>query len=219
MYDINTHSKYVDIRSLAAQLILKLQSCLFSCGISMAKIRNFSLKATQTRKRVQKHRKFKRLHLLYRNEVRRDFERSEVSESPQTSCMLPSAVKHKSPDLKENLNSWVVKHRITQTATSDLLSILNLAGFTFLPKDSRTLMKTPKVVDINHLTTGKLWYHGLRKLLEYTFARIERNLTIHLDFNFDGMPLFNSSKLKFWPMLVAIRGKFPFDIKLPYPHF
>lgn len=64
-------------------------------------------------------------------------------------------------DFKDELQNWAVKHRITKRASNDLLAILNRAGFGYLPRDSRTLMKTPVFVDICELSKGKLWYRGL----------------------------------------------------------
>lgn len=68
-------------------------------------------------------------------------------------------------------------------------------------------MKTPKNVNISTLSSGKFWYHGIRISLEKVLGNCKRDLMIHLDFNFDGLPLFESSVLQFWPILCSIRGK------------
>lgn len=54
-------------------------------------------------------------------------------------------------------------------AISELLKILIFAGFNFLPKDSRTMMKTPKNLDIKTLAHGRMWYHGLKICLENVY--------------------------------------------------
>lgn len=109
-------------------------------------------------------------------------------------------------DFKEELKCWAVKHCITKRALNDLLSILIVYGFSFLPKDSRTFMKTPVNVEIRELSHGKLWYHGIRKYLELIFYNVQSDIIINLDFNFDGVDLFNSSKTCFWPIIASIRG-------------
>ena len=49
------------------------------------------------------------------------------------------------PDLHEKLASWAVTNKITRAAATELLSILREDGLD-LPKDPRTLMKTPRTV-------------------------------------------------------------------------
>lgn len=109
-------------------------------------------------------------------------------------------------DFKENLRKWAVDHRITQAAISELLKLLIIAGITCLPQDSRTFMQTPKHVDIKPMGTGKFWYRGIRNVMLGLFSKIKKEMVLNLDFNFDGMQLFNSSKTEFWPMLCAIQG-------------
>lgn len=116
-------------------------------------------------------------------------------------------------DFKEKLVCWSVKHCVTKRALNALLTILIIYGFNFLPKDSRTRMKTPTTIDIRALSKGQMWYHGLQKNLHSIFNKVRRSgialsSTIHLDFNFDGVELFNSSKKCFWPIIASIRGIF-----------
>lgn len=113
-------------------------------------------------------------------------------------------------ELKDRIMQWSIEHCITKRALNDLLSILIFFGFSFLPKDSRTLMKTPKYVPIRTISKGQLWYHGVKVHLEQIFHRISLKEgfmnNIHLDFNFDGVELFNGSNKCFWPMIASIRG-------------
>lgn len=109
-------------------------------------------------------------------------------------------------DFEDNLKNWAVKHNITQRALNDLLSILIVFGFHFLPKDCRTLMKTPQQLVYHQLSKGKLWYRSVTDCLQKIFQNLESNISIRLDFNFDGVPLFESSNSTFWPIVVSIRG-------------
>lgn len=113
--------------------------------------------------------------------------------------------------MENELRMWSLKHRITHMALNDLLLVLNKAGISSeigkpLPKDSRTIMKTPANIEIQTLTHGKLWYNGVQKCLENILSNINRNATINLNFNFDGVPLYNSSRICFWPILGSIQG-------------
>lgn len=92
-------------------------------------------------------------------------------------------------EIKDKIRYWILHHRIAKTAVNDLLSILLSAGLSFLPRDSRTLMKTPINLPIDTLSNGKMWYCGIKKCLEHVLAGMQRNLAVTLDFNFDGVPI------------------------------
>lgn len=174
----------------------------------MAKIRNFSRKAAKTRARVQKHRLLNKWRKTYEDEVRIEMKRREHTDPSFADVEDSAANSETTVDFKDMISDWAIKHRITKTAINDLLSILIVAGFTFLPKDSRTLMKTPKVIEIIKLSKGNLWYNGLAQSLSNVFETTNVLIgSITLDFNFDGVPLFNSSTKCFWPILASIRGK------------
>lgn len=106
------------------------------------------------------------------------------------------------------LRSWAVKHRITHSAIRELLAILIFGGLVFLPKDSRTFMKTPAKIEVVGVSNGKLWYHSVGKSLENVLCKIPRDISLTLDFSFDGLPIFKSSNTQFWPMLSSIQGIF-----------
>lgn len=77
----------------------------------------------------------------------------------------------------------------------------------YLPKDSRSLLYTPRSIEMKALGNGKMWYNSIEKNLRMIFANLNMNLNIQLCFNTDGLPLFNSSKYHFWPILGSIFGK------------
>lgn len=175
----------------------------------MVKSTKQSTKSVRTRNRMRRYRQRKKIRVNYEHCVEK--EKNDFSDRYAFEQIENVNNDHHSTDehfdLKEKLRIWVINHRITHTAVNDLLKILILAGFTFLPKDSRTLMNTPKYVDIKPMGTGKFWYQGIRVCMLSLFAKLKKNMVLHLDFNFDGMQLFNSSKTEFWPMLCAIQGR------------
>ncbi|TGZ55782.1 Uncharacterized protein DBV15_12106 [Temnothorax longispinosus] len=75
-----------------------------------------------------------------------------------------------------------------------------------LPKDARTLLKTPSVTEITEMGGGKFWYNGIRSNLESALLNcdIQQQRTIKLLFNIDGMSPFNSSLYQFWPILFIV---------------
>lgn len=167
---------------------------------------NLSIKATKTRLRVQKHRRLKRQKARYEKEIyKRINELNESVESIDREVSADSNSETDKFDLRNSLKSWAGRHHIAHKAIKDLLAILRTAGFS-VPIDSRTLMNTPVKVDIQFLSEGKLWYRGLPRCLDNVFFEINRDISITLDFNFDGLAIFGSSNTQFWPILSAIQG-------------
>lgn len=152
------------------------------------------------RNRVRKHRKKMKLLNEYENAVHLEMDKKNCEQNRSISENLKiininiadhdQKENEKKFDLTNSLQNWAIKHRITHMAIKDLLLVLNCAGISSsefgksLPKDSRTVMKTPARVEIKTLTHGKLWYYGVQKCLENIFKNINRDVTITLNFNF-----------------------------------
>lgn len=110
------------------------------------------------------------------------------------------------PCLKTELRDWANSHRIAKRALDELLCILNSHGIESVPKNHRTLLGTPVNLHINEIAGGKFWYNGLEKSIRQIFSGIDCDWTISLNVNVDGLPLYKSSKITFWPILVSIYG-------------
>lgn len=125
-----------------------------------------------------------------------------TEKSPEKNCGFDAI------GFQDRLRKWASNYNISGEALNGLLKILIWAGFTFLPKDSRTLKKTPPKVPIDILTNGKLFYYGISKCLVKVLATAQEYLDtiITLNFNFDGFPISNSSASQFWPILASIKG-------------
>lgn len=179
----------------------------------MAVIHSSIAKAAKSLERVRKHRRMKKFKEKYENAVyfemqkRTTYDEEQNCDSPIENIPNCDGSNNNNFYFKNNLKLWAVKHRITKMALNDLLSILITAGFCFLPKDSRTFMNTPSHVDIHKLSKGQMWYRGITDNLKQIFRIIDGDISVYLDFNFDGVPLFNSSSKCFWPIIVSIRGE------------
>lgn len=108
----------------------------------------------------------------------------------------------------EKIQEWSIKHNITQRALSELLKILSTFGVSWLPSDARTVMKTPQNVELVDSANGKIWYCGLRNNIKRIFEFVDKDLELLLNFNIDGIPLYNSSKKEFWPILANFHSKY-----------
>lgn len=73
-----------------------------------------------------------------------------------------------------------------------------------LPKDYRSLLHTPRFIDISAVGNGQMWYNGIEKSLRIVFSKLNEDKCIALNFNVDGLPIFKSSQKTFWPILASI---------------
>lgn len=111
-----------------------------------------------------------------------------------------------SGDFKALLAQWALEHNIAHRSLTPLLGILRTHGcFQSLPKDARTLLKTPRntadVAGVSELPPGLYCHYGLRRGLERVLACLDGcPQLVSLNFNIDGIPLSKSSRQQLWPI-------------------
>lgn len=109
-----------------------------------------------------------------------------------------------------NLRLWAVHHNIRQSAIRSLLVIINndfpLAK---LSTDPRTLMQTPRMNKSSQIVAikgGTYWHQGLEICLRNCFTKLRHPLSVSINVNIDGLPLYSSSQVQFWPILFNIHN-------------
>lgn len=102
---------------------------------------------------------------------------------------------------QHSLRKWDLKFRINHVPLKELLKIFNdFCGENhFLPVDPRTLLQTERnVIPVEALIGGgEYWHNGLEKCLTNVFRNLNKSISISLNVNIDGLPIFNSSKVSF----------------------
>lgn len=107
--------------------------------------------------------------------------------------------------LGDQLKFWVLHNSIISMRCMDgLLEILRTNGHPELPKSYRTLLSTPRNIELATFGDSKYWYRGLADSLKIVFVNLDRDLDIELKFNIDGLPIFISSRFQFWPILASV---------------
>lgn len=99
-----------------------------------------------------------------------------------------------------------MKFNVKTSCMRDLLKILNKIGVPILPKDPRTFLRTPKIVEVENLANGQFWYSGIANKLRKMLQTADDSMKIELNVHVDGLQLFNSSRKQFWPILGQIHG-------------
>ncbi|KAK9687290.1 hypothetical protein QE152_g36557 [Popillia japonica] len=105
------------------------------------------------------------------------------------------------------LKHWAISNTsVPHSAITELLHILS-PYHPELPLDCRTLLKTPTQISTKQLDNGSYCHFGLSNYLKCSFlpnSQFESD-TIKISFNIDGLPLFRSSNIQFWPILGLIK--------------
>lgn len=113
---------------------------------------------------------------------------------------------------EEELRQWAVNNKETHRSLNQLLPILRKQGH-LLPVDARTLLATPQRNTTENKCGGQYKYYGLEKGICSFLSQTESN-DVNLSVNIDGIPLFKSSGVQFWPIL-AKSGHFdPFIVAI-----
>lgn len=182
----------------------------------MGKVKYFDEKSEKNRARVRKCRELKKTRLNHENNVRKRMYSKDdnffdgISNNDRNECTGSNDEFYDgSKDdtgFETRLKFWATDHQISASAIGDLLKILISFGFTFLPKSSSTFMQTPCKTPIEELSNGRMWYNGVKNCLQRVLSNISRDLSLSLDFNVDGIPVFKSSNVQFWPILMSIQG-------------
>lgn len=118
-----------------------------------------------------------------------------------------------SESFEEKLKTWAVKYKIKLNALDGLLMILRDEECgQFLPKDSRTLLKTPRTSVIKNVEPGHYCHFGLRvglrEAMQKDIIKFSscQNSNIGLKISTDCLPLSDSSNSQLCPILGCLAG-------------
>lgn len=110
-------------------------------------------------------------------------------------------------DLSTKLQDWATNYKISHSALTSLLHILS-PHFAELPLHSRTLLRTPIHMQRKQLENGEYCHIGLANELKNFLAQntMFSAEVLKIGFNVDGLPLFRSSNIQFWPILGIVKN-------------
>lgn len=114
---------------------------------------------------------------------------------------------------------WAVKFNISLSAINALLSILH-PSHPNLPLDGCTLLKTLQKYLVKDIEGGQYYRFGLIHYLTAALKTItfsDSLIRLSIQVNIDGLPLFKSSLVQFWPILCRVSQPFstePFIVGL-----
>uniref|UniRef100_A0A1B0EYU1 Uncharacterized protein n=1 Tax=Phlebotomus papatasi TaxID=29031 RepID=A0A1B0EYU1_PHLPP len=110
---------------------------------------------------------------------------------------------------RNDVKQWSIDENIPQSSLKRLLDIFHKRIPNVFPRDPRTLLQTPiSQIEIRTIGEGvnteQYWHYGLEKSLKLQLKNLKKSTTISLNVNMDGLPLHESSRHEFWPILASI---------------
>ena len=105
-----------------------------------------------------------------------------------------------------DIAAFCIKWKVTREASNELLQLLSAHGVRGLPRDSRACKRSLRVVEnVVGMGGGSYYHFGVEKELIKNLALYEGSCdSVHLQFSIDGLPLFRSSPVDFWPILCRV---------------
>ena len=111
---------------------------------------------------------------------------------------------------QNRLAEWASKFQISHSAIAHLISILQ-DSHTNLPKDPRTLLQTKRDYELRTIEGGSYYHFDMKLSISDALAAVDLPDSVRADLkiiyvqiNIDGLPLFKSSNVQFWPILGRI---------------
>ncbi|XP_025409855.1 uncharacterized protein LOC112683173, partial [Sipha flava] len=122
--------------------------------------------------------------------------------------MFDSTSHNVETDICDKLRTWNIQFNVNHNCLNSLLEVLRSEGLK-VPKDGRTLMKTPSKHNILQLSNNGSYIHfGIDRMVYPILQKHESDLinvkSLNLGINVDGLPLAKSSKSQFRPILICI---------------
>ncbi|KAF2897770.1 hypothetical protein ILUMI_08401 [Ignelater luminosus] len=111
-------------------------------------------------------------------------------------------------NLEDELRQWALQNKVSHVAFTDLFHVLSPLHLN-LPLCSKTLLHTPRnVINRKQLHCGEYIHFGLENCLRFLLSKnpvfLNSSNVINISFNIDGLSLFSSSSIQFWPILGLI---------------
>ena len=110
-------------------------------------------------------------------------------------------------ELLSDLKYWCIKYNVSHSSFKDLLKILSKHHN--LPSDPRTVLGT-KSIEQKTIGEGSFIYLGLQSQIIANYPSSDHVQVVKLDINIDGVPIYKSTGISFWPILCSVSNSFPY---------
>lgn len=105
--------------------------------------------------------------------------------------------------LIEKLRDWYIRNRPSRQCFEELLIILREENLK-VPLSAKTILQNKQKMVVRNVSPGTYCHFGIEKQLQKISNIICEHKEIVFDMNIDGLPLFKSSRVHLWPILLRI---------------
>ena len=113
-------------------------------------------------------------------------------------------------DFNEDFKLATLKCNMNSSQIDEMLKLFNKHKIGSLPLSSRTMLKTPRNINIKQISNMYYYHFNIRNCiinnLSVNYPHFNGDV-INISMNIDGIPLFNSSKKSLWPILLSLNIK------------
>lgn len=153
------------------------------------------------------------LNLRELNEESNEEPNGEIADTSEKDWLVESDSESSEENLlgventfRTKLTEWALNTNPTQHQLRELLKLCNESLPFKLPQDPRTILSTPRCINLSTFEDGsQYWHHGLIEPLKsvmQTVTSLPDKLSLNI--NVDGLPIYESSREEFWPILFNI---------------
>lgn len=134
-----------------------------------------------------------------------DEERNDNTSSASEESDEESFTQKNESKFKQALTAWALKFEIPLMVLTALLLIIRQFTNFILPRDARTLLRTPRNTEIRKMAAGGEYHHfGLKRAIESILNNPKFNRdSVNLIINIDGLPISKSSTEALWPIMCS----------------
>lgn len=126
---------------------------------------------------------------------------SEMTSDPCLDADDEPSSEQPEPSATEELATLARRFNLTHGAVNAFAETLRRLGHD-VPRDARTILGTERKAQLGHANT--FIHFGLVKGLKESLGDVLRPQELHLQASIDGLPLFKSSSVGFWPILCRV---------------
>ena len=146
-----------------------------------------------------------------RNEIERPPQIETVIEPLPVNCTVKDT--SRGVDFEKEFIRVLAENGVGRSVSNQLFSVCRSHNIGNFPSDFRKAVGTARKVVVDVMCQGKFHYFGLESGIRRACANFDFNQSrnLHVQVNCDGLPLYKSSAVGFWPILCRVRCRREFS--------
>ena len=137
------------------------------------------------------------------------------SDSESSQSVISDDERENDINFQSKLKACAIRSGCSCASLDDLFNILS-KKHPYLPKDSKTLLRTTRTINYDQKCSGSYIDLGIDIGIKICLNELTNHFSLNDSINIDGLPLHKSTSSQFWSILVTFDGANTFIICLFY---